>query len=231
MTPHRLSAALILGLLALSACSTPDTDTQPTDAATTDAAAAPEPAPAVADAPAVAPDDPDLLRAQAAAQAFSTTLRDTLQRAMVTQGPTAGIEVCHSEAPAIAGRVMAEHGVRLGRMSVPGRNRNPAQDAAGWQQPVIESFQQAVAQGGDAAAQLKVWRDGLPEGVSLRLVKGIATEPQCQLCHGPAVAPMLAEAIAARYPGDRATGFNAGDLRGVLWVEVPSTLEPETTDE
>lgn len=29
-------------------------------------------------------------------------------------------------------------------------------------------------------------------------------------------------ALERLYPGDTATGFDAGDLRGALWVEVPA---------
>ena len=62
-----------------------------------------------------------------------------------------------------------------------------------------------------------------PEGVALRLMRGIATEPGCLACHGAQVAPAVRTAIAAHYPDDAATGFAVGDLRGGLWVEVPTT--------
>ena len=72
-----------------------------------------------AEAPRTAPPlDPDLDRAKAAAQAFSVRLRGRLQAAMQAGGPTAAVEVCHAEAPAIADAVMAEHGVRLGRVAL-----------------------------------------------------------------------------------------------------------------
>jgi hypothetical protein len=43
----------------------------------------------------------------------------------------------------------------------------------------------------------------------------------CLGCHGPAasIQPMVKEAIAARYPADRAVGYAEGDFRGFLWVE------------
>lgn len=169
------------------------------------------------------PVDPDLDRAKAAAQAFSGRLRGRLQAAMQAGGPTAAVEVCHAEAPAIADAVMAEHGVRLGRVALPGRNRNPGQAADGWQRATLEAFQQAVRAGAPAAEQVSVVRQGLPEGVALRLMRGIATEPGCLACHGTQVAPAVRAAIAAHYPEDAATGFAVGDLRGGLWVEVPAT--------
>nr|WP_298149412.1 DUF3365 domain-containing protein [uncultured Pseudoxanthomonas sp.] len=171
---------------------------------------------------AATPVDPDLGRAKAAAQAFSGRLRGRLQAAMQAGGPTAAVEVCHAEAPAIADAVMAEHGVRLGRVALPGRNRNLGQAADGWQRATLEAFQQAVLQGAPAAEQVSVVRQGLPEGVALRLMRGIATEPGCLACHGTQVAPAVRAAIAAHYPEDAATGFAVGDLRGGLWVEVPA---------
>jgi hypothetical protein len=170
-----------------------------------------------------AADDADLDRARSAAMAFSGQLRGTLQAAMAEGGPVAAIDVCGTDAPRIADAVMAEHGVRLGRVAMPGRNRNPAQAAGDWQLATLEHFQQAVAAGALAAEQVAVVGDGLPDGIALRMMRGIATEPGCLACHGTQVAPDIRDAIAQRYPDDGATGFEAGDLRGALWVEVPAT--------
>ncbi len=162
-----------------------------------------------------------LERAQAAAQAFSGSLRDRLQAAMQEGGPVAAAEVCHAEAPAIAATVMRKHGVRLGRVALPGRHRNPDQAAQDWQLDALQAFQQAVNDGAPAAAQVRVYRDDLPAGVALRMIRGIATEPVCTTCHGTHIAPEVRATIARHYPADGATGFEVGDLRGALWVEVP----------
>ncbi len=135
--------------------------------------------------------------------------------------PTAAVDVCHVDAPRIAEAVMAEHGVRLGRVALPGRNRNPAQVAGDWQLATLQVFQQAVDGGASAAEQVAVTREGLPDDVALRMMRGIATEPGCLACHGSDIAPPIRDAIAQRYPDDHATGFAVGDLRGAVWVEVP----------
>ena len=176
---------------------------------------------AAASAEAHAHSDADLERAKTAAQAFSGRLRGRLQAAMAEGGPVAAVEVCHAEAPAIGEAVMAEHGVRLGRVALPGRNRHPAQAADDWRLAPLLAFQQAVEGGAAAGEQVFVQRDGLPPGVSLRIMRGIATEPGCLACHGANVAADVRAAIARHYPGDAATGFAPGDLRGALWVEVP----------
>jgi len=176
--------------------------------------------------PAPRPADPDLARAQAAATAFGGRLRAALQAAMQAGGPTAAVEVCQAEAPAIATAVMATHGVRLGRVALPGRHRNPGQAAGGWQLAALDAFQRAVEDGAPAGEQVAVLRTDLPDGVALRMVRGIATEPACLACHGGQVAPAVRRAIAAHYPDDAATGFAVGDLRGALWVEVPTAPAP-----
>ncbi|WP_442683720.1 Tll0287-like domain-containing protein [Stenotrophomonas sp. JC08] len=202
------------------------------DAPPVAAPAAPADEAPAADADAVVPpaapaDDAELDRAQAAAAAFGSRLRGRLQAAMAEGGPTAAVEVCHTEAPRIAEAVMAEHGVRLGRVAVPGRNRNPVQAANDWQLSTLKIFGQRVADGEPAGEQLAVIRDHLPGGVALRMMRGIATEPGCLACHGSDVAPDVREAILANYPHDGATGFAVGDLRGALWVEVPGS-DPAT---
>ncbi len=228
--PHLLTACLALAAAAtVTACApatAPVTDTgAPATAAT--GAASPDAAtgsgtPPVPAAQAGASGDADLARAQAAAKAFSSQLRGELQAAMVAGGPIAAVDVCHTRAPRIADEVMAESGVRLGRVALPGRNRNPGQAAGDWQLATLLAFQQAVEGGAAAADQVAMVRDGLPDGVALRMMRGIATEPGCLACHGKDVAEPIRVAIAQRYPDDQATGFAVGDLRGALWVEVPA---------
>ena len=210
--PRRLPAALLCAtaLLGVSGCSQLADKT----AAPTGTTAAPS-----------AATDAELQRAKTAAQAFSGQLRAKLQAAMGEGGPVAAVDVCHAEAPRIADAVMAEHGVRLGRVALPGRNRNAGQAADDWRLATLEQFQQAVDQGAAAAEQVSVQRKDLPEGIALRMMRGIATEPGCLACHGSTVAPAVRDAIARHYPGDAATGFDVGDLRGALWVEVPLAQE------
>lgn len=198
----------------------------------TDAAGSPEEStPGSADPAGVGEEadaDPALQRARAAAMAFSGQLRERLQGTMAEGGPLAAVEVCHGDAPRIAEAVMAEHGVRLGRVSAPGRNRNPAHAADDWTLATLETFQQAVDAGAEAGDQVAVMRDNLPEGVALRMMRGIATETGCLACHGNDIVPPVREAIARHYPDDQATGFAVGDLRGALWVEVPAAASADT---
>jgi hypothetical protein len=195
------------------------------------AACAPDPgapvtvdAPAVesvrmADPPAVEAGGEHIARAEAAITEFGARLRSALQERLQAGGPVGAIEFCRSEAPRIATEVAAAHGVRMGRTSE--RVRNPANAATDWQRPVLDQFADAVAAGEAPAAQRAVLREDLPEGVALRMMRGIGVEPPCTLCHGTATQPEVAAAVAQHYPDDRATGYAVGELRGAFWVEVP----------
>jgi hypothetical protein len=50
----------------------------------------------------------------------------------------------------------------------------------------------------------------------------LETTDVCVLCHGPVdqLSPEILGAIRKSYPGDRATGFTPGQVRGWLWAEV-----------
>jgi len=163
-----------------------------------------------------------LAQARTAAQEFSTRLRSALQVRMQADGPIGAIDFCHDEAPRIAAAVMAERGVRLGRVAVPGRERNSANVAQDWQAAALATFVHNVEAGAAPSTQLMVQRENLPAGVALRMARGIEVEAPCLACHGRSVAAPVAAAIARHYPADAATGFDIGDLRGALWVEVPA---------
>ncbi|MEO5560379.1 MAG: DUF3365 domain-containing protein [Dokdonella sp.] len=163
-----------------------------------------------------------LTRAQAAATDFSARLRQALQKEIAEKGVAAAVDFCRAEAPVIATAVMAEHDVRLGRVALQGRNRNPANAPGGWQAAALSQFRMSFEQGVAAADLVFVQRDHLPADTQLRLLRGIAMERPCLACHGHDIAPPVAHAIARNYPDDGATGFEMGDLRGALWVEVPA---------
>jgi hypothetical protein len=160
-------------------------------------------------------------------QELGGSLRSALQTVMMRDGPLGAVDFCHDEAPKIAQAVSEKHGLQVGRTAL--RYRSPANAPNAWQLPLLEEFQ-ARFEAGEPVAELRsMQRDGLPEGVTLRAMRGIPLEPQCQLCHGVEIAPTLAEAIAQRYPGDQATGFSAGDLRGGMWAEVLSQAAVNST--
>ena len=216
----------VLALAMLAGCgSEPAPEDVATPAAETAAVPEPEPTPAPAPAPAEEAIPDAQARGQAAMREFGDRLRNELRAAMSQDGAAGAVSFCHDQAPRIADEVMATHGVRLGRVAVAGRNRNPGNAHGGWQGELLDSFQLAVNTGGAPESQMAVIRDDVPAGVELRLARGIRVEAACLMCHGDNIAPPIAERLAALYPEDRATGFLEGDLRGLVWVEVPAATE------
>jgi hypothetical protein len=115
--------------------------------------------------------------------------------------------VCKQEAPAITADIAAKHKLRLGRTAA--RLRSPQNSAPPWAKDAVESQ--------TAAPAVMVRGDG-----ALGALLPIKLADACVACHGApdALAPGVAAALASRYPGDQATGFAPGDLRGWFWVEV-----------
>lgn len=155
---------------------------------------------------------PAVVKAHEAGRAFQKALQSRLAEAMKQGGPTAAIEACATDASRIAAESGQAAGVKLGRTS--DRLRSPANAPPGWTRAPLE------AAAGKRAA------DVLPAAVDLGAKVGvllpIAVGPACLGCHGPAgsIQPKVKDALAARYPADRAVGYADGDFRGFLWVEV-----------
>jgi hypothetical protein len=176
----------------------------------------------LAAAPAPADERAASLQADAALADFGGTLRGALTARLKRADAVDAVDFCHAEAPAIAEDAAAAHGVRLGRVGV--RTRNPGNAGTAWTAEVLAGFG-ARAGAGEAPETLR-HQSVSEDGRTLRVARGIRVEPGCLACHGPAPAPPVAAAIAARYPADRAIGFAEGELRGLAWVEVPLAGAP-----
>lgn len=144
--------------------------------------------------------------AAATLQPFKQDLQAALQAGMASGGPTGAIDVCRIQAPALA-TAAAGPGVRIGRTSH--RVRNPDNAPAPWLEPLLAQY---VAGTASAPQLVELGAD------YYGYVEPIVTQPQCLACHGSELAPDVANQLAALYPDDRATGFAAGEFRGLFWV-------------
>ena len=138
---------------------------------------------------------------------FKTELKTALVQGMES-GPVQAISICRDEAPRIAAKLSVD-GVQMGRSSH--RLRNAANAPQGWLAPIVAAY----ADGSHELAPRRVDIGGGRTGY----VEPITVQPLCLTCHGTELQPELAARIAELYPDDAATGFAAGDFRGVFWVE------------
>ena len=156
----------------------------------------------------------EVTAAKAAIMELATALQSELKAAMQASGPVAAIGVCNTQAMPITQKVAVEQGLHLSRVSL--NNRNPANLPNEWQTVVLEGFQQKQAEGKDIGSL--VWSetvnvDGEQE---FRFMKAIPTAAVCLGCHGTNLSPQVSQVLAGLYPMDRATGYQAGDIRGAF---------------
>ena len=152
----------------------------------------------------------------AATAAFGKALKAELVTAMQSGGPMAAIDVCNTKAPGIAAAVSLQQGVQVSRVSL--KNRNPDNAPSEWQTAVLESFEERVESGEDAAGlswQKTVEVDGVKH---YRFMQAIPTGGVCLACHGKAIDPAVQAKLTELYPEDKATGYSEGDLRGAFVV-------------
>lgn len=174
-------------------------------------------------ATAAPPADP-LAEGRAIAGSFGGELKAALQSAMAEGGPLAAIHVCHDRAPAIAASASASSDADVGRTAL--RIRNPANAPDAQERATLEAFARQLAENPGTVPESV---DVLPDG-RVRYMRAIVTEGVCLTCHGPALSPEVAAAIDARYPEDRAKGFEAGDLRGAFTITWPRSQAPVPAD-
>jgi hypothetical protein len=145
------------------------------------------------------------------------TLRNSLLRAIGEKGPAGALRFCNAEASSISSAYAAA-GVAIGRVS--DRNRNPRNalspgDALQWKQ-----YLQLLAKH-DSLRSVVVYHDS-----AVHYYKPIFIQPMCLSCHGTAGEALsndLIPVIDSLYPGDKAKGYRAGDLRGMWHIVFSET--------
>jgi len=119
-------------------------------------------------------------------------------------------EVCG----AVKKRAMAlarENNVRIRHAAI--KNRNPEHAATDEERRLHSLFEAGSTVDG-------IWDEVEIEGKGYgRYVRPIFVEPACLACHGER--DSRPGFIQKKYPEDRAYGFKAGDLRGIIEVMVP----------
>ena len=152
-------------------------------------------------------------RADLVIVAMQDALRRELTTALEEGGPSFAIKSCHVDVAGITRRLGRQGGLAAGRTSH--RLRNPANAARPWAAALVHRHAASRADEIDGYA--------VDLGTAVGVLRPIAHRPMCGSCHGVATRldPDVRAALAERYPGDAATGFRDGDLRGWFWVEIP----------
>ncbi|MDC7788178.1 DUF3365 domain-containing protein [Rhodoplanes sp. TEM] len=145
---------------------------------------------------------------------YGATLLGAVKGAIETSGLVGAIGFCKEQAPAIAAEQSQRTGWRIARTSL--KPRNPASAPDDFERAAMADFAARIAQGEAVAAQMRSATVETAEGPLFRFVKAIPTGEPCLACHGATLKPDVAAALKQLYPEDTATGFKAGDMRGVF---------------
>ena len=165
---------------------------------------------------AFAEENPAQLKADAVEliKEYAAALQGTLQGAMQSSGPLGALSTCHDRAPEIAAAVSQSSGWAVGRTSL--KVRNPASAPDSYAEKVMTEFEQRIAKGEAVSDLVKAEVVDENGAKVFRFIKAIPTGEVCLTCHGIDVKPEIEAQLKALYPDDRATGYKAGDMRGVF---------------
>lgn len=144
-----------------------------------------------------------------------------LRAAISDKGPADAISVCKERAPKIAADVSKASGFKVTRVSP--KNRNPAGVPDAWEAKAQADLEKRLA-AGEKPETLDTWQVvQTSQGKVFRYARALPVQPLCLTCHGdPATIPDGVKArLAAEYPLDKATGYSAGMIRGIVSVQRP----------
>lgn len=153
---------------------------------------------------------------------LATTLVREVTAAMAKDGPEGAVDVCHLKAVPITNGTVAgmPRITAMKRTSLKLRSPANAPDAA--EKLVLDHIQQLL-DNGDSPPSLLVQRvEAPPATPEWRVYKPLGIMPKCLACHGdPAGQSAALQAkLSTHYPTDKATGYKAGEWRGLIRVTV-----------
>lgn len=155
--------------------------------------------------------------ARETARRLGSELIATLFRELEAGDPAAAIDVCATKAQQMTAE-FADEGVKIRRVSR--RFRNPANEPDDYEYRKLRELEALHARGElpDEVAEVVSDRGAR----RLRYLKPIVLMQPCEMCHGRVnqIDDDVLDAIHARYPTDRAIGFEVDDLRGAISVQV-----------
>ncbi len=153
-----------------------------------------------------------LARGEEVVRKTFVTLSSHLKAALQEKGVRAAVEYCHLNAYPLVDSLSNAYDAQIRRTSLKVRNPQNAPD---------EYEQKALAKAAalhEDGKSISPWVEHLPEG-EVAYYAPVYTLPLCLKCHGTPGASMAEEdyaLIKEYYPEDQATGYQAGDWRG-LW--------------
>lgn len=155
-------------------------------------------------------------RAHVATDEVRKNFKKVLSKELENNSAAKALSACRIKAPQITNKAGEGEIIGMGRASH--KVRNPSNTAPEWAKPYLEKFSSSKASEIPKQTLVKI------SPRSYGYIEPIFVEPICLKCHGTHVAKDVSAAILKEYPEDKAVGFNVGDFRGILWLEMKTRL-------
>lgn len=137
-------------------------------------------------------------------------------------GAERGVQVCSQVAQSLTQQIGREQGVQIRRVSL--KNRNPRNAPDAWERRVLQQWERDH-KAGKELKEVAEWRTERGQRVYRYMRPIMVAMPLCLECHGTQIKPEVRRLIRERYPSDKATGYQLGDLRGAFSVKIPQPKE------
>ena len=155
------------------------------------------------------------------------TLMNEVTAAVAKSGATKAVDVCHLKALPLTGEIVSGMPRITGVKRTSQKLRNPANAPDDAEKLALAHVEKEIAAG--RLPKVLVQRIHQPGGKpEWRVYRPVGVAPQCVTCHGPreSLDPGLAARLAEKYPEDQATGYAAGQWRGLIRVSVAEAPPP-----
>ena len=153
--------------------------------------------------------------ARKVAMALPPKLIVSLQDEIGRSGLEGAIPICKNIAPKLAVEIFQKTGWKIKRVSLKARN-TPSAIPDDWERAALEAFDRRAA-AGEQPSELE---KGAQVGTEYRYVKALPVQTLCLGCHGhpDQLSTEVKSALRQNYPGDEATGYSEGQIRGAISV-------------
>jgi len=139
------------------------------------------------------------------------TLSNNLQAKMKEGGPVEALSYCNVRAYPLTDSIAEKNNVLIKRTAL--KIRNPKNEPTEQEKDVLNNYQSLLTKGESLSPEIR-----LNEEEKAVFYAPIILAPNCVKCHGQPdseISPEVQQKIKEFYPNDQATGFAAGDLRGI----------------
>ncbi|MDX1701061.1 MAG: DUF3365 domain-containing protein [Melioribacteraceae bacterium] len=152
------------------------------------------------------------------ADSYMSELKSVLMQNMKAGGPLKAVNVCSDTAAQLTSSFSERMGVQVKRFSI--KNRNSENYPDKFEQEFLEYFEQLQSTDRLSADSHLLKRVESEGKYNLIFVKPIVIAAPCLNCHGSEdqISDEVNLVLQEKYPNDKATGYNIGDLRGAISV-------------